>query len=135
MKKFTLLDYVLFNGIPKEDMEMLLACIGAKIKFYKEKDDLTELLQNEQYCFLLLSGRIRMTMPNGNVRLLKENTFFGNVGFSEIVPEAAKSATYQAETLVTILVMDHKGIENPCWFSCFFHHRLRENAERLYWQD
>ena len=57
MKKFTLLYYVLFNGIPKEDMEMLLACIGAKIKFYKEKDDLTELLQNGQYCFCFYPAR------------------------------------------------------------------------------
>ena len=135
MKKFTLLDYGLFNGIPKEDMEMLLACIGAKIKFYKEKEDLTELIQNEKYCFLLLSGKIRMTAANGRTRLLGENSFFGSGGFSENEPESAATAAYKAETLVTVLVMDREGIGNPCWFSCFFYHCLRENADRLYWQN
>lgn len=132
MKKFTLLDYTLFDGIPKDDMEMLLTCIGAKIKFYQEKDDLTELIQNRQYCFLLLSGKVRMTMPDGAARLLEENSFFGSAGFTEKEPENAVSAAYTAETPVTILVMNRESVANPCWFSCFFHHRLFENAESLY---
>lgn len=125
MKKFTLLDYDIFNDISGEELETLLPCINAALKLYSEGDDLTPLAKSDGYCCLILSGSVSAVRADGEAVSLKENQVFGVEMWAKELESGFVS--FKAESYVTLLVMDARGVMAPCWFSCFFHHKLVEN--------
>ncbi len=127
MSKFTLLDYNVFNGISGKDLETLLPCIGAKMRFYQTDTDLSVLVQDKAHCYLILSGNIVMRTEDGEDYTLEEQDLLNiNTEYLQKV-QGRNFVSCQAKTDLTLLAMDWEGIMVPCWFSCFFHHRLVEN--------
>ncbi len=124
----------LFRGIPKEDMEHLLGCLGVYEKHYKKSQFIMLQEESLKSVGFILKGRVHMVKEDlwGNSTILavmKEKEIFGEAfvcGSSAVTTVACQAAEDS-----TILFLPFHKITHTCSHVCGFHQKLIENMVTL----
>lgn len=119
-------EYGLFQGISEMQLETLLPCIDAKVRLFsgntklkmegfgREGDRIGIILDGEVFDSPSKSEKCTIFEQH----LLKEGDVIGpGTGVSNPVTSGQTA----------ILSLSARAISEPCWFSCYFHHKLWEN--------
>lgn len=123
----------LFEGIKKDEISLVLGCVGAYKKIFKKENII--LPQDNDACLItVLSGTIHMTICDINGRhtlisVLYKGDFFGENSLCS--NRFSDSISFCSETDCEVLFLPFAKVLNSCSSACEFHHRLIENAVKL----
>lgn len=120
----------LFKDINFNDLEAVLKCLKAEIKFFSRNEVILLAGNKPRHVGIALAGQLHITQEDfhGN------RTLLAAVNPGEIFAEALCCAgvsqspvTVTAETDATIMLMDFLRILHTCSKACSFHTKLIEN--------
>lgn len=134
MDERLLADSPLFEGIRREEISPLLACLGGYEKKY-DKGQMIFLETCDIRCVgVILSGSVYMTKESmdGKKAILvhmRAGEIFGETFACGLRTDSVVS--FEAAEKTGALLMPFHKIMNTCTMSCMFHHRLIENMVRM----
>lgn len=124
----------LFEGIRKEDLQVMLNCIGYHINTYRKNETIALEEEHISYIGIVLSGAVDMIKEDlwGNKTLLvrmHEKELFGET--FACGEDTLSVVTFVVPKETTVLFLPFKKVMHTCSRTCVFHHRLIENMVRL----
>lgn len=136
MKGFSneIYDIPLFAGIPKEDFEKMLNCIGSYVKTYNKGEFISLTNEPVKQVGIVLNGTVHMIKEDlwGNKTILsfiKETDLFGETFVCG--NKNVSIVTFLAAAKTKILFLPFNRVMHSCTLACTFHHRLIENMVTL----
>lgn len=128
------LDFPLFQGIRKEDMQGMLGCTGYHLHRYKKGEGI--ILEEEQvrHIGIVLEGSVDMVKEDiwgGKTLLMRigERDLFGESFACGDDIQAVVSFLAAGDTQVMFIPFNR--IMHTCTMACEFHHRMVENMVRI----
>ena len=124
----------IFKGIKKEELPIMLQCIGSHQKTYAKNQIIFLESQEIRTIGIILSGTIHMIKEDaeGHKTLLvcmKTGEIFGET--FACGSSIDTRVNFVAATPCTVLFLPFYKVIHSCTTSCGFHHRLIENMVRL----
>ncbi|MGN1413816.1 MAG: hypothetical protein ACI4WY_06190 [Anaerovoracaceae bacterium] len=119
-------EYGIFQGISETQLETLLPCVDAKIRLFSGESNLDAEgfgMEGDRIGIILDGGVLGSpsapeTCAKSAQHLRKEGDLIGpGTGIANPVTRGQTA----------ILSLSARAISEPCWFSCYFHHKLWEN--------
>lgn len=124
----------LFKGIRKEDLSVMLSCIGYHIGTFQKGEIIAFEDENIRHIGILLSGAVDMIKEDlwGNktmlVRMRKDELFGETFACGE---DNLSVVTFMVSEDAKILFMPFDRVMHSCTMACKFHHRLIENMVHI----
>lgn len=128
------MDIAIFQGIKKDELPVMLNCIGSYEKTYKRSEII--FLESQKICSIgvILSGTVHMVKEDENghktfLAYMKEGDLFGE-SFA-CGSRMNSRVSFLAASPCTIMFLPFYKVIHSCQTTCVFHHRLIENMVRL----
>ncbi|MEG0320724.1 MAG: Crp/Fnr family transcriptional regulator [Oscillospiraceae bacterium] len=127
-------DNPLFAGIPMEEFEQMLSCIGAQTANYRKGEVIFLMGNAVESVGLVLSGSVQIVWENADGHC----TMMAELSASELFGEtfacagtASSPVSVVAADDCEILLLNYRKIITTCSSSCSFHARLIANMLQL----
>lgn len=124
----------LFEGIPSEDLDAMLRCIGGHTMDVRKGQSIFQEGDPAAYVGMVLSGAVRLVREDyyGN------RSIVAHIGPAELFGETyacaavtALPVSVVADTDSKVLLMDCRRITTSCTNACVFHSRMVHNLLRM----
>ncbi len=131
MKKYlqTLHSSKLFYGITEEEIEKMLSCLRGVKKEYEKDEFIYHQGETTSSAGIILSGNILVIEEDiwGNRNIISRLGAAETFGLAYSTPSFPLNVSVVADTPVSILFIDMKGILTVCSSACTYHTRLIRN--------
>ncbi len=131
MKKYlqTLHSSKLFYGITEEEIEKMLSCLKGVKKEYEKDEFIYHQGETTSSAGIILSGNILVIEEDiwGNRNIISRLGAAETFGLAYSTPSFPLNVSVVADTTVSILFIDMKGILTVCSSACTYHTRLIRN--------
>ena len=124
----------LFAGIKREDMGVMLHCIGYHISSFSRGEIIAFEGDHLKHIGIVLSGRVDMVKED----LWGNKTMLLRMGRNEIFGEtfacgddSLSTVTFLVSEDASVMFMPFSRVMHSCTMACGFHHRLIENMVRV----